>query len=94
MENTINPKFALGQISATQAFCSETEQVDQELICNLLRRHAAGDWGDCKSTENNEENLKTMQDYVLSIFNIGSLTIWIITYLESQITTLMLPSDY
>jgi hypothetical protein len=62
----------------------------------LLKRHAAGDWGDVPADDAkaNQDALK-FGCRLLSAYRIaGNATIWIITEADRSVTTLLLPSDY
>ncbi len=93
-----NPKFSLGKTLLTPG-ALDVLQKGNISPATLLKRHQSGDWGDlCKedremndsAIQNEEEN----RQRVMSVYKVGTETIWIITEWDRSVTTLLLPSEY
>lgn len=87
------PKFAPGQILITVA---AQEQINASDVQAALRRHLAGDWGDCELQDAaaNEEAL-LHSERLLSVYHTAeSVKFWIITEADRSATTVLLPDDY
>lgn len=87
------PKFSPGQIVITT---NAQQQLDQSDVQTALRRHLAGDWGDCDPDDAaaNEDALRH-GERLLSVYQTASGTkIWIITEADRSATTVLLPEDY
>jgi hypothetical protein len=87
--------FNLGSVVATSNSLALLEQHGVAPL-TLLKRHAAGDWGNVPS-----DDAKATQDALkfgcrlLSSYRIAAnATLWIITEADRSVTTLLLPSDY
>ena len=63
---------------------------------DLLRRHAAGDWGDISEDDRALNNTALIQEErVMSAYQVNNdLVVWIITEADRSVTTLLLPQDY
>jgi len=87
--------FNLGRVVATPNALALLEQHGVAPL-TLLKRHAAGDWGNVPSDDAkaNQDALKFGRR-LLSVYSIaGNEKIWIITEADRSVTTLLLPSDY
>jgi len=87
------PKFSSGQILITAA---AHEQLNASDVQAALRRHLAGDWGDCKQEDAsaNEDSL-LHGDRLLSVYQTANGTkFWIITEADRSATTVLLPDNY
>lgn len=87
------PKFSLGQILITT---NAQEQLSQADVQTALRRHLAGDWGDCDPEDAvaNEDALRH-GDRLLSVYQTASgMKFLIITEADRSATTVLLPEDY
>jgi hypothetical protein len=61
----------------------------------LLARHAAGDWGDVPPEDAAENRLSIAQgSRVISSYEVGGQSVWVITEADRSSTTLLLPDDY
>ena len=88
------PTFSLGRLVATpRALDSATPA---ELLA-LVRRHAAGDWGelDAEDRRANETALR-IGERLLSAYSVPSsgARVWLITEADRSATTVLLPEDY
>ena len=88
-------RFPLGQILATPGALAALEETGQRAI-DLLRRHAAGDWGDLDEHDRQENEFSLRHGFrLLSAYTLNNGTrIWIITEADRSVTTLLLPSEY
>ena len=87
--------FNLGRVVATPNALQLLEQHGVAPL-TLLKRHAAGDWGDVPADDAkaNQDALKFGRR-LLSVYSIaGNEKIWTITEADRSVTTLLLPSDY
>ncbi len=88
------PLFELGQIVATPAAIEVMEELKIE-ACKLLDRHVSGDFGDIDE-EDQESNMVAV-DFglrILSAYNFGKRTIWVITEADRSSTCILLASEY
>jgi hypothetical protein len=88
--------FSLGQIVATPGALSA---LGDEGMCadDLLRRHAAGDWGELSEEDRQENELSVKEGFrILSSYALPrtGLKLWIITEADRSATTLLLPDEY
>jgi hypothetical protein len=82
--------FELGQTVATRG------AVDTGInLLALLVRHAAGDWGDL-CDEDKRANFHAMEigQRILSRYDIGDLSFYVITEWDRSYTTIMLCNEY
>jgi len=87
------PKFSPGQILMT---ANAQKQLSQTDVQQALRRHFAGDWGDCdpEDTAANEDAL-LQGDRLLSVYHTAEkVRFWVITEADRSATTVLLPGDY
>jgi hypothetical protein len=87
-------QFPLGAIVATAAalrFCA----LNNISPVDLLKRHAAGDWGDL-GQEDARANVEAVQNdlRILSSYSFPSGKVWVITEADRSSTCVLLPSDY
>lgn len=89
--------FKLGTIVHTPGFegvCGD----DLRQNCNtLLKRHSEGDWGDlcAEDKEMNEQAIVPGNaQRVLSKYDLGGESVYVITEWDRSVTTLLLPSEY
>lgn len=93
--------FQLGQVVATPGALEALSQADQTPL-ELLRRHAAGDWGEELGTEDKSLNDRAVRDgsRILSAYRLKTGTkLWIITEAEDDqgqraSSCCLLPSEY
>ncbi|MFA5407289.1 MAG: hypothetical protein WC343_00790 [Bacilli bacterium] len=69
--------------------------ISDDVICSLLDRHLAGDWGDVPPADarQNEWSLEHGERLV-SMYNVDGTKILIITERDRSATTVLLPEDY
>ncbi len=64
----------------------------------LVKRHFSGYWGgQPDNTERNEEYLADGEGMLMSVFDMASETIWVISHIgygADSYTTVLLPSEY
>jgi len=87
--------FNLGRVVATPNALALLAQHGVAPL-TLLKRHAAGDWGDVPTDDAkaNQEALKLGCRLFSAYHMDGNVKIWIITEADRSVTTLLLPSDY
>lgn len=94
MEISKSPgRFPLGQVVITR---NALESLHPGDVQTALRRHAAGDWGECgpHDAQANEDGLKH-DDRLLSVYHDGGgRKFWIITEWDRSVSTILLPEDY
>ncbi len=87
------PRFSLGQTVITP---TAQAKLDPHDVMQCLRRHAAGDWGEC-GPEDWQENEFSVKEH-LRLFSIyrdrAGTRFWIITEADRSATTILLPEDY
>jgi hypothetical protein len=86
-------KFPAGQILITT---NAREQLSESDVQQALRRHLAGDWGDCEPEDAaaNEDAL-LHGERLLSVYHTSaSVKFWIITEADRSATTVLMPDDY
>lgn len=90
----MNPKFTLGQCVATPAALAVLALNDTSPVA-LLNRHVQGDWGkmDEEDSAQNEAAIP-YRDRIMSSYDVGDETVWVITDPDWQTTTILLPEDY
>ncbi len=92
----MTPLFALGRVVATPGALSALEEAGVEAL-GLLRRHAAGDWGEVPACDAKENDRSLKQGLrVLSSYPVDKSDgkVWIITEADRSSTCLLLPSEY
>lgn len=88
--------FTLGAVVATSGALEVLEEAGID-PSELLRRHAAGDWG-VVPPEDRRENERSVKNgwRVLSSYLVGGggAKVWVLTEADRSATTLLLPSEY
>ena len=93
------PKFRLGKMVITPGAMDILAKHGTTPEA-LLKKHQSGDWGDICSEDaklNNEaigNGDPEKQGRLLSSYNTGDDTIWVITEGDRSATTLLLPCEY
>ncbi|EMH2963298.1 hypothetical protein V6G44_001990 [Burkholderia multivorans] len=88
-------RFALGRLLATPNALAALMLADASPL-DLLKRHAAGDWGDVPLHDRRENELavkvgsRLMSSYTL----LTKARVWVITEADRSATTLLLPDEY
>ena len=90
--------FTLGRVVATSGALEALEETDTDALA-LIRRHAAGDWGEVPPEDARENRLSVREGFrVLSSYPVGDgeagERVWIITEADRSSTCLLLPSEY
>ena len=93
--------FSLGRVVATPGALGVLEDTRTDAL-ELLRRHAAGDWGEVPPEDARENRLSVREGFrVLSSYPVGDSEageprekVWIITEAYKSSTCLLLPSEY
>ena len=86
-------KFSAGQILITTNALQHLSEAEVQLA---LRRHLAGDWGDCEPDDAaaNDDALR-QGARLLSVYHTAdAVRFWIITEADRSVTTVLLPEDY
>jgi hypothetical protein len=87
-------RFDLGRLVATP---SALEVLDQQGVSplDLLRRHAAGDWGEVCAEDARENERSVKHGWrVLSVYQVGGERLYVITEADRSSSCLLLPSEY
>jgi len=90
-------KFQLGRILMTRGVNNKVADDEQfaKLVCDSLKRHAEGDWGDLCKEDIEENDLSLKQGFrILSAYGHESHKIWIITEADRSATTILFPEEY
>lgn len=91
----MSPLFATGVVVSTPGALRALETLGVSPL-SLLSRHFLGDWGDLGSDDKamNDEAVKNGDDRILSRYNVGDASFYIITEADRAATTLLLCSEY
>ena len=67
----------------------------QAFLLSSLARHSKGDWGDLDAHDKaeNDRNVQ-FEGRLLSAYERGEETLWIVTEADRSVTTCLLPSEY
>lgn len=90
---TQRSNIRLGQAVITR---NAMESLHPEDVLGAMRKHAAGDWGDC-CPEDWEANNQALRDgsRLFSVYHDRTgAKFWIITEADRSATTVLLPEDY
>ena len=90
-------RFTPGQVLATSALISalEKQDGDHNVIHSLLARHLQGDWGTvCAEDKRTNEYALKNGERILSRYEHGEISIYIITEWDRSYTTIMRVQDY
>ena len=84
--------FPLGRVVATPG---ALELVGPEGVYGLLRRHAAGDWGELGGFDR-AENTRALETgaRIFSAYETPAGRVWVITEADRSSTCVLLPSEY
>lgn len=86
-------RFSLGQMLMTPGVL---EEIHPEEVMRALRKHSAGDWGDC-CEDDRRANDMALDDgsRIFSVYHDRfGRKFWIITEADRASTTVLLPSEY
>lgn len=88
-------RFALGRLLATPNALAALVLADVSPI-DLLKRHAAGDWGDVPlhDLRENEFAIEMGNRLMSSYMLLTKARVWVITEADRSATTLLLPDEY
>lgn len=95
MTTTNAKRFDLGRLVATPAALQALERAGVTPL-SLIRRHAAGDWGDCDAHDRqaNEDALRN-RDRIFSVYELPTgERVWLITEHDYLSTCVLTPSCY
>jgi len=86
--------FPLGQLVATPGALALLQDDGQEYT-HLIYRHVRGDWGNIDPGDRgmNDDAVRN-GDRILSVYNLASGKVWVITEADRSSTTILLPSEY
>ena len=91
MPNRSKPfRFLLSTVVATPAALTACRKAKVEAK-SLIQRHHDCDWGTADA-EANEAGLDG-SDMLISIFDVGGVSVWVLTEADRSATTLLLPSE-
>jgi hypothetical protein len=84
----------LGRIVATPGTWNVLAEAGEDLRL-LLARHASGDWGDLDDEDRRENEQSLRYGWrILSSYQVGERTVWVITEADRPVTTILLPEEY
>jgi hypothetical protein len=85
-------RFPLGRMVATPG---ALEALDPAQLLAIIRRHAAGDWGDLDA-EDCAANAAALRHgtRLLSAYALLGARVWVITEADRSATTVLLPEEY
>jgi len=91
--HTRQPLFPLGQVVITPNALNTLSEKD---VCQALRRHVHGDWGDvCSEDAAANESALRQGLRLFSVYHAADSTkFWIITEADRASTCVLLPEDY
>ena len=86
-------KFELGRTMSTPGALAA---IPPDEMLRAMRRHAAGDWGDCGVEDWDENELSLREGFRLfSVYHTAAgHKFWIITEADRSVTTVLLPEEY
>jgi hypothetical protein len=94
----IASKFSLGQVVATTALVYELESAQlnaHDEIIAMLRLHASGNWGVvCDEDKQTNEYALKHGERILSRYEVGEISVYVITEWDRSATTIMRVEDY
>ena len=88
--------FALGRIVATPGALEVLEETGAD-ASDMLRRHAAGDWGEVPPEDARENRYSVEHGFrILSSYSVGDEgeRLWIITEADHSSTCILRPDEY
>lgn len=87
-------RLALGRVVATPG-ALEIVRDHSVNVAQLVRRHAAGDWGTL-CAEDRRANARALRTgaRVMSVYETAGGRLWVITEADRSATTVLLPSEY
>ena len=86
-------KFQAGQVVYTRGVAALGLPIER--LLGLLGRHLAGDWGDVCAEDAQANDTAVAEGYrILSSYQVGQVTIWLITEWDRSVTTFLLPEEY
>jgi hypothetical protein len=88
------PKFT-SRVVATTTLARLAIRLAGDDLNDLLRRHFNGDWGRAsESLRAANESALLSTGPLLSVFDLGTQLLWIITDAARGVTTVLLPEEY
>jgi hypothetical protein len=76
-------------------WCPKSPLGDREDAFAYLARHATGDWAELCAFDRRQNEVALREGYrVLSSYQLGEGSIWIITETDRSVTTVLLPEEY
>jgi len=89
----LNPLFPLGRVCMTAGVAAL--ELDPEEIFRLLHRHHCGDWGDLDDEDKRANNRDLREGgRLLSRYDTGAGSFYVITERDRSMTTVMLREEY
>jgi hypothetical protein len=87
--------FPLGQVVSTSGALDALTEA-HTAPTELLRRHAAGDWGEIPPEDARENELSVREGYrILSSYPLRTgAKVWLLTERDRSVTTILLPEEY
>lgn len=88
--------FELGQITMTPSAIAIIAKC-KVAIGDLLDRHERGDYGEVSEVDWRENTLALLPESVervMSVYNVGTQKLWIITDPDRKVTTLLTEEDF
>jgi len=89
----LKPLFPLGRVCMTAGVAAL--ELDPEEIFRLVRRHHCGDWGDLADDDKRANDLDLKEGgRLLSRYDTGAGSFYVITEWDRSVTTVMLREEY
>jgi hypothetical protein len=86
--------FTLGQIVTTPGALRLMEELHIN-PASLLLRHVTGDWGEVDDMDRAANNRAVLEGgRILSVYEYGDSTVWILTEASRNATTILRPDEY
>jgi hypothetical protein len=70
------------------------EEAGEEAL-RYLARHRLGDWGEQDAHDRRENELSLKHGWrIVSSYQVGEKTVWVVTEANRSVTTILLPEEY
>jgi len=87
-------RFHLGRVVATNGAIEVIERVG-DVVDDILTRHMTGDWGSICEEDSEQNELAVKHNLrIMSVYQFGDDTLWVITEADRSATTILRPDEY